>query len=222
VHVSFRAQILRVGSWGVVRDESGAVLAGVTATLESPALPGGPIRTHNHFDVDYWEPQGSGTSNAHLIRPRPCWSRFPAKTRATNSVFKDPLRILISARLLPVARDRGVSKAIDRHFESSSLYQKLRRRDTIYSNALSEKAARTQTPRYPGGAPLATKAWSANVVHCIFAASLMIYSRHAWISSRRYSYSRDVLPHVVLVLRPTGRRALAASRDDSEDTRTRL
>jgi Carboxypeptidase regulatory-like domain len=40
---SAEAQILTGRILGVVRDESGALLPGTTATLKSPALPGGPI-----------------------------------------------------------------------------------------------------------------------------------------------------------------------------------
>ncbi len=41
--LTVEAQILTGRILGVVRDESGALLTGATATLESPSLPGGPI-----------------------------------------------------------------------------------------------------------------------------------------------------------------------------------
>ena len=41
--VPAEAQVLTGSLIGVVRDESRAVLPGVSATISSPALPGGPV-----------------------------------------------------------------------------------------------------------------------------------------------------------------------------------
>jgi len=45
VALSVEAQVLTGNIIGVVRDESRAILPGVTVTVSSPALPGGPATT---------------------------------------------------------------------------------------------------------------------------------------------------------------------------------
>src|SRR5207249_6173927 len=51
--VTVQAQVTTGNIIGTVRDESGAVLAGVTASLASPSLPGGPQSTVTNEQGQY-------------------------------------------------------------------------------------------------------------------------------------------------------------------------